>query len=100
MVLEPVHCPYCHSTDVIKHGRLASGKQRYRCRNSECARSTFIGKYTKVGYQPKTKAKIIDMALNGSGIRDTARVLGISPSTVIDELKKRVRVGSGESTPS
>jgi hypothetical protein len=28
------------------------------------------------------------MALNGSGIRDTARVLNISPSTVIAELKK------------
>lgn len=28
------------------------------------------------------------MALNGSGIRDTARVLKISPSTVIQELKK------------
>jgi insertion element IS1 protein InsB len=28
------------------------------------------------------------MAINGSGIRDTARVLQISPSTVIAELKK------------
>jgi len=30
------------------------------------------------------------MAVNGSGIRDTARVLKISPTTVIEELKKRV----------
>ena len=29
------------------------------------------------------------MALNGSGIRDTARVLEISPTTVISELKKK-----------
>ena len=29
------------------------------------------------------------MSLNGSGVRDTARVLGISPTTVIQELKKR-----------
>ncbi|WP_390631491.1 IS1-like element transposase [Leptothermofonsia sichuanensis] len=29
------------------------------------------------------------MALNGSGIRKTARVLKISPTTVIEELKKR-----------
>ncbi len=29
------------------------------------------------------------MAVNGSGIRDTARVLKISTSTVIKELKKR-----------
>ncbi|MEP0891958.1 MULTISPECIES: IS1-like element transposase [unclassified Leptolyngbya] len=30
------------------------------------------------------------MAVNGSGIRDTARVLGISPTTVIEELKNLV----------
>ena len=32
---------------------------------------------------------MIDLSLNGSGVRDTARVLGISPTTVINELKKR-----------
>jgi insertion element IS1 protein InsB len=36
------------------------------------------------------------MALNGSGIRDTARVLGISPTTVIEPLKKKSRTESGE----
>jgi transposase-like protein len=30
------------------------------------------------------------MALNGSGIRDTTRVLKISTATVMNELKKRV----------
>jgi transposase-like protein len=39
---------------------------------------------------PEVKNKIIDMAINGSGIRDTARVLEISPTTVINELKKRI----------
>lgn len=34
------------------------------------------------------KRKIVDMALNGSGIRDTTWVLHISPATVIRELKK------------
>jgi insertion element IS1 protein InsB len=29
------------------------------------------------------------MSLNGSGIRDTARVLKISPTTVINPLKKK-----------
>jgi hypothetical protein len=31
---------------------------------------------------------MVDMALNGSGIRDTARVLGVSPMTVMSTLKK------------
>jgi insertion element IS1 protein InsB len=30
------------------------------------------------------------MALNGSGIRETARVLKISPTTVMNELKKSI----------
>lgn len=29
------------------------------------------------------------MALNGSGVRDTSRVLEVSTNTVISELKKR-----------
>lgn len=36
----------------------------------------------------EVKQKIGDLAINGSGIRDTARVLKISPTTVIEELKK------------
>jgi transposase-like protein len=35
------------------------------------------------------------MAMNGSGIRDTARVLEISPTTVINELKKSILLGVG-----
>jgi transposase-like protein len=29
------------------------------------------------------------MAMNASGVRDTARVLHISPTTLINELKKK-----------
>ena len=37
------------------------------------------------------KQQMVDMAMNASGIRDTARVLHISPTTVLAELKKRHR---------
>jgi len=104
MVLEPVLCPTCSSDDVVKHGQSQSGKQRYKCRNRDCNRSTFIRDYAYRGYLPDVKQQIVDMAVNGSaavcpaeysardnclGIRDTARVLRISPTTVIEELKKR-----------
>jgi len=89
MVLEAVLCPTCGSCDVVKHGQSGTGKQRYKCRNSECGRSTFIREYAYRGYLPDIKQQIADMAVNGSGIRDTARVLRISPTTVIEELKKR-----------
>jgi transposase-like protein len=59
----------------------------------ECKRCTFILNYTDQGHLPEVKEKIADIARNGSGIRDTAPVLKISPSTVISELKKRVEFG-------
>ena len=88
MVLEPIHCPDCHSIDVVKHGRSAAGKQRYCCRNSTCPRRSFILNFSYRGRLREVKQQISDMAINGSGIRDTARVLKISPTTVIETLKK------------
>ena len=88
MVLEPIICPRCNTTNVVKNGRSDEGKQRYRCRNPECRRSYFIREYSYRGYLPEVKQQISNMAINGSGIRDTARVLKISPTTVIEELKK------------
>ena len=83
MVLISVCCPRCHSDQVVKCGKTDQSKQRYRCQNEECSTKTFILDYDYNGYLPEVKKKIIDMALNGSGIRDTARVLEISPTTVI-----------------
>ncbi|MCY7394119.1 MAG: hypothetical protein LH647_22270 [Leptolyngbyaceae cyanobacterium CAN_BIN12] len=45
MVLEPILCPDCRSNNVVKHGHSEERKQRYKCRNSECDRSTFIRDY-------------------------------------------------------
>ena len=39
----------------------------------------------------KLNNALSDMAVNGSRIRDTARVLKISPMTVIEEFKKKER---------
>lgn len=89
MVVEPVTCPSCNSTNVAKHGLSAARKQRYCCRNLECERRSFILDFTYRGYLPEVKQQISDMSINGSGIRDTARVLKISPTTVIETLKKK-----------
>jgi transposase-like protein len=42
-----------------------------------------------VGWEPEVKEQMVETALNGSGIRDTARVLGVSPTTVMSALKKK-----------
>jgi insertion element IS1 protein InsB len=41
---------------------------------------------------PEVKQTIIDMSLNASGVRDTARSLHICPNTVLRELKKKAGV--------
>jgi transposase-like protein len=90
MIIQVLHCPYCQGSDIVKHGLSPEGKQRYRCRTclEGCGR-TFLLEYTYAGQSPAGKQQIVDMAMNASGIRDTARVLHVSPTTVIKELKKR-----------
>ena len=83
-----VSCPRCGSEHVTRAGKSISGEQRYRCRSEECPTVTFMLAYRYTAYQPGIKKKVIDMAINGSGVRDTARVLKISKGTVISTLKK------------
>ena len=96
-VLIPVKCIHCFSTDVIKHGKSAEGKQRYRCLNGACPYTTFILEYSYPGRLKDVKQKIVEMTLNGSGIRDIARVLNVSSATVIKELKKRPQAQPSQS---
>jgi len=94
MVYVPVQCPHCQSLDVIKAGKQANGAQRYRCQNGQCERRIFLLQYQDRGRAPEIRRQVVDLALNGSGIRDTARVLRISPTTVIAVLKKSPRTST------
>ena len=89
MAIIEVHCPKCQGTQVIKHGKSPEGKQRYLCQNAQCDQETFMLDYTYKARQSGVKDQIVDMTMNGSGVRDIARVLKISPNTVITELKKK-----------
>jgi len=90
MITQVLHCSYCQGTDIVRHGTTPEGKQRYRCRACLLGRGrTFLLAYAYAGQLPDVKQQIVDMALNTSGVRDTARVLHVSPSTVMKELKKR-----------
>ena len=89
MIIQVLHCPNCQGTDIVRHGTTRQGKQRYRCREERCAGRTFLRDYTYPGQSPEVKQQIVDMAMNASGIRDTARVLHVSTNTVTKELKKK-----------
>ena len=53
-------------------------------------------RYRYKAYEPGVKEQVVDMALNGSGVRDTVRVLKISKGTVLSTLKKSGYAGAGQ----
>ena len=85
MVMRAIKCMVCESENIVRNGTQANGRQRLLCKN--CGKS-FQSEYTNEGAKLETKFTIIKMSVNGSGIRDISRVLGISPNTVLDVLKK------------
>jgi transposase-like protein len=89
MITQVLYCPYCQGTDIVRHGTTPEGKQRYRCRACPDRGRTFLLEYAYAGQSPDVKRQIVDMAMNASGIRDTARVWRVSPTTVIKELKNK-----------
>ncbi len=87
-VLIAVCCPHCQSNEVVRHGKSTNGKQRFRCLEPECPYQTFSLNLAYPGRNREVKQQIIEMTLSGSGVRDIARVLRVSTSTVMRELKK------------
>src|SRR6266516_5879847 len=89
MTFIAVRCPHCQSEQIVKRGKTARGTQRSLCQNTLCAQASFLLDYCNRGCLPEVKQTIIDMSLNASGVRDTARSLHICPNTVLRELKKK-----------
>ena len=91
---QEISCPTCGSHLIMKSGQSARGVQRYRCQQQDCITKTFMLEYCYKAYEPGIKEQIVEMAINSSGVRDTARVLKINKNTVIRTLKKNRTVSS------
>jgi len=89
MALVHVQCPQCQRIDVVQYGKQANGTQRYHCNNPDGQRTIFLLQYHDKGRLPAVKQPIVDITLNGSGVRDIVRVLRVSSATVINVLKKK-----------
>lgn len=84
-----VHCRYCQQAGPVrKHGFGKTGTPRYYCQD---CRRTFQLDYRYNAHKPGVKDDIVNMALNGSGVRDTVRVLKVGINTVIRTLKNSPR---------
>ena len=91
-----VRCPHCQSDAVVKYGKTSNGKARFRCQQTAQCGRTFLRSYAYPGCLPTVKQQIVEMTLNGSGIRDIVRVLQVGPNTVLKELKKSGRSLAGQ----
>jgi transposase-like protein len=89
MVLKPMACPTCQHTEVVKHVQTSDGKPRFRCQNPAWARHTCLLDYGYQGSIPDVTPQMVDMTMNGRGMREMARVLPSSPTTVMKTFKKR-----------
>jgi insertion element IS1 protein InsB len=89
MTFISVQCPYCHSDQVVKRGKTRRGSQHYLCQNTACSPRSFLLEYSYRGRLPEVKQQIIAMSLNAHGVRDIARVLRISPDTVLRALRQK-----------
>jgi transposase len=84
-----IFCPHCHHEDLVKNGHSENGTQRYLCKG---CRQSFQRDYTYRAWMPGVKDQIVTQTLNSSGVRDISRNLGISKTTVLNELKKKSRL--------
>jgi transposase-like protein len=85
MVTKTLECRHCGSTQLIRHGRAANGKQRYLCQACACTSRDNPG---SAAYDEATKAQILAAYQERASLRGLTRVFGVSRTTVIGWLKK------------
>jgi insertion element IS1 protein InsB len=89
-------CPVCASEDVVKNGKIHTGKQRFKCHT--CGRQ-FVTNPTKKMITPATKALIEKLLLERISLAGICRVTGVSESwlqryvnTLYAEVPKQIEV--------
>ncbi len=86
MVTQLIVCSACGSTNVIRFGTNASGKQRYRCRT---CKKTFVQHPAASRLDdPVFVAQVLACYQERASMRGVARVFGISRNTLADLIKK------------
>ena len=76
-------CPNCYSSKIIKNGKTKTQKQQYFCKNCN---KRFLDFYTYQAYRFGIDNDIIALTKEGTGIRSIARLLKISPTTLLARI--------------
>ena len=77
-----MECKYCGGT-CVKDGRQNNGRQRYKCKSCHRKQQAL---YSYNAYQKGINNAIITLTKEGVGIRSAARILDISPTTLLSRI--------------
>lgn len=91
MAVVEVRCPDCDSLNVVKYGRQPNGVQRFICQHPPCKRRTFLLNYQVKPHTPATRQQIIDLALSGADVDETARLLSLPQDIVLEVFQQLSR---------
>ncbi len=85
MVLEARVCVSCSSSNIVKNGKNATGQQRYKC--NDCRVTRVLDSLHKVDQVDLSQVERTYQERNS--FRSTARIFGVSHTTVQRWLKKK-----------
>jgi hypothetical protein len=94
MAVELGRCQHCGGVDIVHYGRTTTASHVFAVRTITARGGMVIREYTYQGHSPEGKRQIVKRSLNGSVLRDSAWVLPIGPTAVLQGLKKRRRPSS------
>ena len=77
-----MECKYCGGT-CVKDGRQNNGRQRYKCKSCHRKQQAL---YSYNAYQKGINDEIVTLTKEGVGIRSAARILDISPTTLLSRI--------------
>ena len=75
-------CSFCGNY-MIKHGKSSANKIRFKCKS--CNKSQ-VDNYSYKAYDQDINLSIVKLTKEGVGIRSIARLLNISPTTLLSRL--------------
>ena len=79
-MLSALKCPFCFSRDIVRNGKDPRTKaQKLTCKTCH---KHFQQRYRNRAYLPATKRRLDTLTQQGHSIRETARILRVSPTTV------------------
>ena len=81
---ENIKCCKC-DTYMMKYGKDSKMKQRYFCKKCKTTKVEF---YTYKAYKQEINQNIVALTKEGVGILGSARLLAISPTTLLKRIKE------------